>query len=521
MRLNYKRTILVGLAFFIISMFWQTYDTIVPKIFVEKFGMNQALSGFIMALDNILALFLLPLFGHISDRTKTKIGKRKPYVIIGTILAAIIFITTSFADNAQLVKIQNIDNNTFLIETQILDNQKLTVMHSGSRLQIKQAMALDGLNEEDFINLSKDNNSEMFVKYVVPARQAYAWQTTINNPAPIIAFLILLFFVLISMSIYRSPAVALMPDVTPKILRSKGNAVINLMGAVGGIFVLILGFIFKTGSTSYMSYTPFFIAVAVLMLIALLVFAVYVKENEWVKQARDTEKQYADKEESVSAVNNMTVEIENDTKYEGSKEKLSKEKSKSLFLILASVFLWFMGYNAVTSKFSVYVDLVLNINYNLPLLIAQATAIIAFIPIGIISSKFGRKKTILFGIVLLFVSFFGASFISGKTGSIMYLLFAVAGIAWASINVNSFPMVVELCKEGNVGKYTGFYYTASMSAQILTPILSGILMDIVNIRILFPYGALFIVLSFITMFFTKHGDSKPQVKKGVEAFDAD
>lgn len=159
-------------------------------------------------------------------------------------------------------------------------------------------------------------------------------------------------------------------------------------------------------------------------------------------------------------------------------------------------------------------------DYNLTLMLATASAILTFIPAGMISAKIGRKKSILMGITILTGSFLLGSFLRvGSPPFLMNLLFITAGIGWANINVNSLPMVVELAKKGNVGKFTGLYYTASMAAQTLTPILSGILMDTVGFTILFPYGALFVALSFTTMFFVKHGDNKPTDIKKLEAFD--
>jgi MFS family permease len=202
--------------------------------------------------------------------------------------------------------------------------------------------------------------------------------------------------------------------------------------------------------------------------------------------------------------------------------KISKSEIRSLILILASVALWYMGYNAVTSKYSVYAGSVLALDYNTTLLIAQAAAIISYLPIGMLSSKLGRKKTILVGVLILATSFGGAMFLrAGSPAMVMNVLFALAGIGWATINVNSYPMVVELARGGDVGKYTGFYYTASMAAQIITPVLSGVFLDI-DLRFLFPYATLFVIFSFITMLFVRHGDVKPTVPKvGIEVFGQD
>ena len=167
-----------------------------------------------------------------------------------------------------------------------------------------------------------------------------------------------------------------------------------------------------------------------------------------------------------------------------------------------------------------YASNILHKDYNLTLIIAQAAAILSYLPVGMIASKVGRKKTIMAGVIMLAVAFGSASFMRADSPSmVMNLLFALAGMAWATINVNSFPMVVELCSGGNVGKYTGFYYTASMAAQVATPMLSGYLMDRMGMTALFPYATIFVALAFVTMHFVRHGDSRPEAKKGLEALE--
>ena len=317
---------------------------------------------------------------------------------------------------------------------------------------------------------------------------------------------------LLAMATFRSPAVALMPDVTCKPLRSKGNAIINLVGTVGGLVVLGLGLVIKVGEGTMHNLMPYYLIVCAVLLVGLIIFCLTVKENKWAEQMLiDTEKYYPE--------NDQQVEDK-----ETSGKKLSKKELKSLLLILSSVALWYMGYNAITSKYSLYADKVLKQSYDLTLLIAQGAAIISYLPVGIIATKVGRKKTILAGVIMLALSFFFAIFVSANSSAlIMYLLFALAGIGWATINVNSFPMVVELAKGGDVGKYTGWYYAASMSAQVLTPILSGAIMDLAgNMLPLFPYACVCVALAFITMVFVKHGDSKPVKSKSVlESFDVD
>ena len=423
MKLNYKRTLFVGFAFFLITAFWTSYDSAINLILTNKFGIKPGLRGFILALDNIFAVIMLPIFGAISDRcVKSRFGRRTPFIFVGTIIAAVLFAILGF----------------------------------------------------------------------------------INS---ITGFIIALLFCLLAMSFFRSPAVALMPDVTVKPLRSKGNAIINLMGTVAGVIALVLGMVFATNVPGKTDFGPYMISVSVLMIISLAIFMFTVKEKQWSREMEEDTIKYGIKEEEES---NEPV------------RQLSKPEIISLFLILASVALWYMGYNAVTSVFADYATNVLGVDQNSTMIIAQAAAAASFIPAGIIATKIGRRRTVLIGVAILGMSFLFATFISpGKSAMIlMYVLFATAGIGWATINVNSFPMVVELAKGGDVGRYTGFYYTASMSAQILTPILSGILIEAIDYSILFPYAAFFVALSFVTMYFVKHGDSKAEKVSALEAFGA-
>ena len=491
MKLNYKRTILVGFAFFLICTFWNAYDTIIPKILTDKFGMTQAHSGIIMALDNVLALFMLPLFGTISDKCRHRLGRRTPFILFGTIIAAVMLVVLSFVDNRQLKNIEAV--------AKIDDPAALEVLYDAEKdatIQTpdgQQVVLGEKFTKEQFTAIvsqtldpetgKKVTNAD-YTNFVVPARQHYAQQVTKDNPRTLILFIGVLLVILIAMATFRSPAVALMPDVTMKPLRSKANAIINLMGTAGGILVLVLGMVLSTGSVknSLMSYTMFFGIVAGIMLLALLVFRLTVDEPRFVREMEEESAKYG--------LNEATPE----EMEKGETRKLSKPELTSLILILASVVFWFMGYNA---------------------------AIVSYIPVGMVASKIGRKKTIMIGIGLLAASFCIASFLrEGSPAMLMNCMFALAGIGWATINVNSFPMVVELSRGGDVGKYTGFYYTASMAAQTFTPYFSGALMDRVGMTALFPYATVFVVLAAFTMVFVKHGDSKPiPTKSRLEALD--
>lgn len=413
MKLNYKRTFFIGLAFLSIQSFWQLYDNMIPLMLQNTFGLGETITGGIMAIDNVLALLLLPLFGSFSDKVDTRFGKRTPFIVLGTIVSTIFMI---------LIPIANEQRNFVL-------------------------------------------------------------------------FFLALGVVLVSMGTYRSPAVALMPDLTPKPLRSKANAVINLMGAVGGIITLIL-IRFLVPAEINPNYTTLFLSVAAIMVITVVVLVSTIKEKKLSKEFNIQDDQ-------------------EDNKENGEAKDMPKDVRRSLQFLLASVFLWFFAYNAVTTAFSRYAVNVWGMiggSFANALLVAMGAAIIAFIPIGHISSIIGRKKSIIIGIILMSLSYF-AGFLFVDYHPMINVVFAFTGIGWAAINVNSYPMVVEISKSSDIGKYTGLYYTFSMAAQILTPIASGFLLENVSYRTLFPYSVIFSLLSLTTMMFVKHGDSKPPKKK--------
>ena len=418
MKLNNRRTVLIGFAFLSICAFWQLYDTVIPLILRDTFRIGDARAGQIMALDNVLALFLLPWFGRLSDRCNSRMGRRMPFIVFGTIAAVALMLV-------------------------------LTAMDAPGRFP---------------------------------------------------AFFTVLLMLLVAMGSYRSPAVALMPDVTPKPLRSKANAIINLMGALGGVFALaVIRLLPAAAEGSRVNYLPAFTAVAALM--ALSVLLVYCRVDERALRAE------------------MPPEPEDETAPGG---RLPRELRTSLILILCSVALWYMGYNAVTTAYSKYFtrkwgDLSGAASC---LMIATAGAVVSYIPVGMLSSKVGRRKMILLGVCVLTACFALAGTVQ-TFSPLVYALFVLIGFAWAAINVNSYPMVVEISQSGDVGKYTGYYYTFSMAAQIVTPIVSGWLLEHVGYHTLFPYAAAMTGAAFFTMLFVRHGDSRPEAAKSVlEHFDA-
>lgn len=416
MKLNYKRTLLVGFAFLSISAFWQMYDSIIPLILRNTFEIGEATTGRVMAIDNILALFMLPLFGHLSDNTHTKLGKRTPYIILGTAAAV-----------------------CFMLLLPVFDRTK---------------------------NL--------------------------------LGFALCLGVTLFSMATYRSPAVSLMPDVTPKPLRSKGNAVINLMGALGAVISLgLIAFLVpKEGKPDYF---PIFAIVAAIMVAAVVILVLTIRENKLVAEMEATGGYESTEEE-------LNEELSKG-------KKMPKDILKSLIFMLLCVAFFFVGYNAVTTFFSLYMTNYLGTkggDFASYLMVATVASVIAYIPSGAIATKLGRKKAITLGLGVMAFCFLVMSFIR-SAGLFMIPFFVIIGFGYACVIVNTFPIIWEMSKGSDIGKYTGYYYTASMAAQIVTPMLAGFLIEKVfkSYAVLFPYALCAMGISFLMLLNVKHGDSKP------------
>ena len=438
-KLNTRQTILIGMGFLSICAFWQMYNNVIPLILSNTFHLDETWSGVIMAADNVLALFLLPLFGGISDRSGSKMGRRRPFILTGTIAAVVLMLLLPFLDDSYFTA-------------------------------------------------------------------AATWK--------LVMFIVILGLLLIAMGTYRSPAVALMPDVTPKPFRSRANAIINLMGALGGIIYLVIATVLyseaRTSGKDHISYLLLFTIVAGIMLLAVLVLLMAVDEPALA------EKQHL--YEAAHPEQNLTVLDEN------GKEKLPAAVRRSLVFLLVSIALWFIAYNAVETWFTTYAsrmwDMALG-SASLCLTIATLGAIAAYIPTGILAGKIGRRRTICIGVIVLascFLLCFLFTCFSRQFHPVLYLVFVLVGIAWAMINVNSLPMVVEMCRGSDIGKFTGYYYTFSMAAQTVTPVAAGFLLSRVGYMTLFPYAAVFAFLALLTMFFVRHGDSKDAGRAGLDAF---
>ena len=637
LKLDYPQTFKVGFAFAIIMLLWTAYDFVVPLLLEHAYGLPSWARGIIMGLDNLLSLFMLPLFGKLSDNAHGKLvkkwGRRTPFIVIGTVCAVVLMVFVPVATLKQQAKAQDL---TTQIESQLNDdsfmqplleewydnavagkegsanycdltylgNNKITreqfvALRYDSKMTSKKAVLnmlgattyyYDGEVVEDLSATSPtgktyqeivDSNAA-YKKYVAAGMNNYI-SNEVNEKCTkaadgsgiksLVVYMVILLLVLIAMATFRSPAVALMPDVTPKPLRSQANAIINLCGGIGGAIAFLIYTVVLFGQRLE-NYVIIFGSVAAGMLLLLAGFLALVNERKMVAKCQEICKEYeiddfADgenpeaekfaeelihegdaeynldskpdgevqelvngtaKEEIAPETLDFAKQVVENTKKKpvspkewwGAKNDLEKGRLKSFALILASIFMWFMGYNAVSSNLSIYTTKSLNLSAGVASIISGVSmgiSAIAFIPVGYMAAKIGRRKSIMIGFAMAVVSFVLICFAvrPSDNAAIPAVLFAlfylIAGFGLIIANVNTFPMVTELSTAETVGQYTGYYYVATMSAQAITPAIGGAIMDAGGNQYLFLYSAVCIVIAIVLMLFVKHGDSK-QLTKG-------
>ena len=613
LKLNYPKTFKVGLAFAGICLFWNAYDFVIPLLLEHAYGLPNALRGLILGLDNLLALFMLPLFGKLSDNAHGKLvkkfGRRTPFIVIGTICAVVLMVFVPVvtlnqqkAADAEAARIESYLNDDVWMEAHLTEWYDNAVSGEGNSYEVDlEYISRDGLTREDFIairyndkmehktgflgfigeekflydgveiakedlgNLSPDgvrtyqeilDGNNLYKKFVASSVNDYisdviyeTHTTSESGVKSLAVYMVILLLVLVSMATFRSPAVALMPDVTPKPLRSQANAIINLCGGLGGAISFLIYTVVLFGERLH-NYVIIFGAVAGGMLLLLAGFLALVKERKMVKECQEICKEFGiddfDAEESEETkrhaesfieevgeapakdkpelkpevkelVKAKLAKVKSPKEWWGAKSDLEKSKFKSFVLILASIFMWFMGYNAVSSNLSVYTTKALNLSAGVASIISgvsMAVSAIAFIPVGYMAVKLGRRKTIMIGFALAVVSFVLICFAVAPNDkaiipTVLFALFyLIAGFGLIIANVNTFPMVTELSTAETVGQYTGYYYMATMSAQAITPALGGAIMDAGQDKYLFLYSAICVVVAIVLMLFVKHGDSK-------------
>lgn len=654
LKLDYAQTFKVGFAFAIIMIFWTAYDFVVPLLLEHAYGLSNTVRGLIMGLDNLLSLFMLPLFGKISDNAKGKLvkkwGRRTPFIVIGTIASVILMVFVPVSTLGQQEKAMDIENGYLaqLDEDAFMTERLTAFWEEGGNYADRDYMAMNNIDKEQFLAIRYDADftatkaflgmlgattykydgeevaldaavgdfidgeieyvyvqnddgenvlSHAVVSYADGTQSTiYNWDgndsitfadintgnenyekfaatgmntwisdqiyeevtNTAEGHKSIAIYMVILLLVLIAMATFRSPAVALMPDVTPKPLRSQGNAVINLCGGVGGAIAFLIYTVVLFGERLE-NYVIIFASVAAGMLLLLAGFLAFVREKKMVDRCHEICKEYGITDEDEAAAERAEDEAaaggnvladesaaaEQSGETEVSPEVLEMAKAKtrklrspkewweakpkseqakfiSFLLILGSIFMWFMGYNAVSSNLSVYTTKALNLDAGVASIISgisMGISAIAFIPVGYMAAKLGRRKTIMIGLAMAIVSFLLIfAFVKPdsnalKPAALFALFYLISGFGLIIINVNTLPMVVELSTDATVGQYTGYYYVATMSAQAVTPMFAGMVMDAFEDKGLFIYSAIFIALSIILMAFVKHGDSRP-VGKG-------
>ena len=405
-KLDVKKTLLLSFGFFASSIAWSVYNSFVPQI-LQGFIASTTLIGFIMTFDNIFGVIFQPLFGNLSDKTRTRFGRRMPYIFIGIPVCAVAFT-------------------------------------------------------------------------LIPR---------MNTMPSLMAVLIIFTFV---MSAWRSPVVALMPDITPGPMRSQANGIVNFMGGVGSLLAFFVGgILFKAGGFPL----PFLMSAA-MMLLALFVLAFFVREP---KHAYEPEK-----------------------KAEKTSIKLDKDEKKSLLLILFGVFFWFTGYNAVETFFTLYATNTLGVDAGsaaMTLSVFSLTFLSFAVPAGFIGAKIGRRRAILIGLGGLTVLFLPMIFIADVwlTRACLFL----GGFSWAMVNINSLPMVVRLSGDEKLGTYIGYYYFFSFSSQIVSPVLFGFIRDMVgHYKVLFLYACIAFALAALSLFFVRHGEDTEETTSVAAVLDS-
>lgn len=413
--LDMRRTLLVTLPFAGVLAFWQAYDGIIPLILRDTFHLGDTLAGAVMALDNVCALFLLPFFGSISDRCHSRLGRRTPFILVGSLLAALLIPLLAVADQMRSLPF----------------------------------------------------------------------------------FFTVLCLVLVVLSSYRSPCVALMPDVTPRPIRAKADAFNSLMAAASGVVILI-SISLAVPDVEHPNYMPVFLIISAIIILCTVLFAVFFREKKAVEKMHT---------ESLA----MGIsEADMDASDEGGKEKETDAVvRRSLLGILLCVFFYFMASNAVTSAFSKYASQVWGAgggsfaNFQL---IATMVTLISYMPMANISCRIGRKLTTYIGIGLMCFGGF-CIFMTPGYSPLIYVFVSISGVGMGTVATTIYPMIMEVASEKTTGRYTGYYYTASMSAQIITPILSGAVMEFIGYRYLYLYAIVCALLAALPLVMVQKGNT--------------
>ena len=454
-KLDYRKTFLIGFGFLASSLAWSLYNTFVPVLLNERYIQDTAVIGFIMTIDNIFGVIFQPLVGQVSDRTRTRFGKRMPYIMLGIPVCAFAF-------------------------------------------------------------------------FFIPRTSSLA------------AMMAVIIIFNLVMSLWRSPVVSLMPDLTPPFLRSKANGVINMMGGIGGIIAFLVGGMLSNWGGDNM---PFLMG-SVVMILALVILFIFIKEPDSRRLGRslDTRESILARQpiqsgapdqsdvtttagtaHEFSATTSAASALSDRAIPDGSlldrvKERLgttllaglSRPEKRSLAFLLLAIFSWFCGFNAIETFFSLYATVHLGMKPGdaaIMLSLFSITLIVFAIPSGILAGRVGRKRMIMIGLSGMVVMFLPMLFIGNVT--VLRILLLLGGIFWACVNINSLPMVVELATKERIGSFTGYYYFFSFSAAIISPTLFGWIRNLTdNYATLFVYAVVAFLVALVCMVNVRHGEAK-------------
>ena len=416
-KLDNRTIALASLPFMGMISFWQVYDGIVPKMLTGTFGLSNSLTGAIMAIDNVFGLFLLPLFGILSDRCASKLGRRTPFILLGSGIATLSVPLIAIANNAG------------------------------------------------------------------------------SLPLLICAILI----TLLAICMYRTMTVAIVADITPRPLRTKADSVQKIVGYAGtGVMLAAISVMVPTVERP--DYLPLFLLQAAFVLVSAVVYGLLVKEPALVQKMHKKSLEMGIREDEVE---------KDDSPEAGGKERVADRSMRlSIAMLLAATFFYYMSYNAMTTNISRYADIFYGMaggSYAIINIVTIVGALASYVPLANLSLKVGRKKVALASSVVM-VSCPLVLWLVPGFSPVLYLVFLLMGVSLGGVDMCVYTMILECCSSNSVGRYSGYYYTVSMAAQVITPILSGVVMD-VNPAMLFAYITGMGVLMGLSVAGAKHGDA--------------
>ena len=416
-KLDNRAVALASLPFMGMISFWQVYDGIVPKMLTNSFGLSNSLTGAIMAIDNVFGLFLLPLFGILSDRCTSRLGRRTPFILGGSAVAVL---------SVPLIAIAN---------------------NMGS--------------------------------------------------LPVLICAIIL--TLLAICAYRTMTVAVVADITPRPLRTKADSIEKIVG-YAGTGLMLVAISMMVPNVERPDYLPLFVLQAVFILVAAVAYAAFVHEPALV--ARMREKSLA------MGIDEEQIDVE-DSPEAGGKERVADAgMRRSIACLLAATFFYYMSYNAMTTNISRYADLFFGMaggSYAVINIVTIVGALASYVPLANLSLRIGRKKVAL-GTAVIMAACPALIWLAPGFTPALYLVFLLMGVALGGVDLCVYTMILECCSSRSVGRYSGYYYTVSMAAQVVTPILSGLVMDVAP-TMLFAYIAAMGVLMLASVAAAKHGDA--------------